>query len=79
MGERTGLVCRRRYGDRVPILRDDDPRIAWLALPLAGLAGFILFALVAAAVGLSAGASGAIGLGGTVVGMVAAAMMLRRE
>ena len=52
-----------RYGDAVPILRDEDPRVGCLAVPVSAVAGFILFALVAAAVGVSAGVSGVRGIG----------------
>lgn len=70
---------RHRYGELVPILRNDDPRIGCLALPLTALGGVVLFALVAAAVGFGAGPSGVIGLGGAVVGIVASVIMLRRS
>lgn len=46
----------------MPILRDDDPRIGCLAVPISIVAGFIVGALVAASLGTSAGWSSAIGL-----------------
>ncbi|MGI9624244.1 MAG: hypothetical protein ACR2PK_15520 [Acidimicrobiales bacterium] len=60
------------------ILREADPRIGCLAIPLSALGGFIVFTLVAAAVGLGAGVSGVVGLVGAVVGVAVAIRMLRR-
>lgn len=62
----------------MPIERDHDERIAWLALPLAAVAGFVVFALVAAAVGAGAGPSSLTGVAGLVVGVAIAAVVLRR-
>jgi hypothetical protein len=53
----------------VAILRDEDSRIGCLALPISAVAGFMLFALVAAAIGVSAGASSITGLVGAGVGV----------
>jgi len=62
----------------VPILREDDPRIGCLAIPISILGGFIVGALVAASVGVSAGWSSIIGLIAGAVGAVVAWIMLRR-
>lgn len=66
-----------RYGAAMAILRDADPRIGCLAVPLSAVAGFVLFALVAAAIGAGSGLAGLVGIGGLVVGIVVAAVTLR--
>ena len=63
----------------MPILRQDDPRIGCLALPISIVGGFIVGALVAAAFGVSAGWSSTIGLIVGGIGAVVAALVLRRE
>ena len=68
-----------RYAPAVPILREDDPRIGCLAVPISILGGFIVGALVAASVGVSAGWSSTIGVIAGVLGAVVAAIMLRRR
>ena len=73
MGDR-----RARYAPGVAILRDDDPRIGCLAIPICIVAGFIVVALVAAAFGASAGASSVAGLVGGVLAAAIAGWMLRR-
>ncbi len=72
-------VAGGRYAPAVPILRQDDPRIGCLALPISIVAGFIVGALVAAAFGVSAGWSSTIGLIVGGIGAVVAAVVLRRE
>ena len=63
----------------MPILRQDDPRIGCLALPISIVGGFIVGALVTAAFGVSAGWSSTIGLIVGGIGAVVAALVLRRE
>lgn len=61
------------------ILRDDDPRVGCLALPLTAVAGFIVFALGLASVGVGAGASTVGGLVGAAIGSIIALMLVRRR
>ena len=67
---------RGRYGRPVPILRDDDERLGCLALPMAGLAGLVVVALFAAAVGLGAGAASIAGVVGAAVAAAVARWLL---
>lgn len=62
----------------VPILRDDDPRMGCLAVPLSAVGGFVLFVLVAAALGASAGLSVIVAIVGALLGVAIAAAILRR-
>lgn len=60
------------------ILRQHDPRIGCLAVPVAALGGFIVFALVGAAFGLDAGAATVAAVVGAAVGSIVALVVLRR-
>lgn len=60
------------------ILRERDPRIGCLAVPLSLLAGFVVAALVAAALGAGSGTSTVTGLVGAGVAVVVAGVVLRR-
>ena len=68
-----------RYAPAVPILRQDDPRVGCLAVPICIVAGFIVGALIAAAFGVSAGWSSTIGLIVGGIGAVVAVVVLRRD
>lgn len=60
------------------ILRQHDPRIGCLALPVAALGGFIVFALVGAAFGLDAGAATVAALVGAATGAIVALVVVGR-
>lgn len=62
----------------MPILRQDHPNIGCLAVPISAVGGFLLFALLAAAVGFGSGESGVVGIGGAAVGALVAFGILRR-
>lgn len=76
-GHRSLSPCR--YAPRVPILRDDDPRVGCLAVPISILAGFIVGALIAASVGVSAAWSSVTGLLVGALGAAIAAWVLLRH
>ncbi len=60
------------------IVRESDPRVGCLAVPVSTLAGFVVTVLLAAALGASAGSSVALGLAGGAVAMVIAGWFLKR-
>ncbi len=60
-------------------MRESDPRIGCLAVPLAALAGFVVPVLAAAALGATAGASVVAGGGGAVLAIAVAVSVLRRQ
>jgi hypothetical protein len=65
-----------RYPARVAILRETDPNIGCLAVPISAVGGFIVLAFLAAAAGAGAALSTIIGLGGLGAGAVAAWILL---
>ena len=60
------------------ILRASDPRIGCLAVPISAVAGFVLLALLAAAIGAGAATSTVVGLGGGVLAVAISAVVVRR-
>jgi hypothetical protein len=78
----SGRRCRARracrYGALVAILRETDPRIGCLAIPISAVAGFIVTALVAAAIGFGASEASVAGLVGAAGAVMAAVLTLRR-
>ena len=73
------VAGRARYAPAVAILREADDRIGCLAVPISAVAGFIVLALVVAALGASAGAASVAGLIGAVVGVGVSIVMVRRS
>ncbi len=61
------------------ILRDNDPNIGCLAIPISAVGGFIVLALTAAAAGGTAAASSIVGVAGLVAGAAAAWTLLRTK
>jgi hypothetical protein len=62
----------------VPILRDHDPRIGCLAVPLSTVAGFVVVVLAAAAAGVGASDATAAGVVGAVAGLAGGLTIVRR-
>jgi hypothetical protein len=72
------LVAGVAYLLAVAILRESDPRVGCLALPLAFVAGLVVVMLLSAAIGLSAGGSALVGLAGGGIGVAVALAILAR-
>jgi len=60
------------------ILRDSDPNVGCLAVPIASIGGFITAAMLSASVGAGPGLAGAVGLGGSATGSIVAWIVLKR-